>query len=87
MPALQCLLLAFFSVVAAFHWPLYNMALLLPAFVVGGRQSRRCLEVSFNRISDISSTTLCCTSSCVLHMDLIAFLVLLLQGCSAELCM
>lgn len=35
MPALQCVLLAFFSVVAATHWPLYNMALLLPAFGAG----------------------------------------------------
>ena len=35
MPVLQCALLAFFSVVAATHWPLYNMALLLPAFVAG----------------------------------------------------
>jgi hypothetical protein len=35
MPALQCVLLVFFSVVAATHWPLYNMALLLPAFGAG----------------------------------------------------
>lgn len=39
MPALQCLLLAGFLLVGVSQWPLYNMALLLPAFVVGAPTS------------------------------------------------
>jgi len=46
MPALQCVFLAFFSVVAAFHWPLYNMALLGPAFVVGKQNLISCWSCS-----------------------------------------